>query len=506
MKVMLLCLLAAPGLLSQVVEGTVLNATGGVPLAGAKVQLFQGDKSVYEVVSDSQGMFRIEGVKDGDYTAGFSKKGFRQPDRNAAARRPFHVTAGANPIHLDVRLRALARLSGRVTGGGRPIRGADVQLLIAGDLVGQAAKSDDKGEFHFEELGAGAYVLSARAPANATPPEDKDARSLAWVRTWYPSADRWGASKIAVSGGADLIGQEIQLRAVPAHRVRGRVLSEKGDPLQGVTVKAQPQDEMFIGEFERATRSEADGSFELRMLTEGDWRLTAEMTSGEVKLRVQLAQQVAGRDIERLEMRLMEPFPVAGRVIRSGPAAAGVQKPTGVMLAPKEGGDRPSWAMTDAEGAFRIEKVPPGSYRFVPISLGPSYYLASIQLGTRDVLGQYVELTSGTLPVTITYRSDGGTVRGTVEECGRATVVLAPQEPILQYSAFIRRATCQQNGRFEITGLRPGEYYAFAFDRPPGMLESASFAGEWINQAVRITVRSGEATDATMKVTQRGAF
>jgi hypothetical protein len=81
-----------------------------------------------------------------------------------------------------------------------------------------------------------------------------------------------------------------------------------------------------------------------------------------------------------------------------------------------------------------------------------------IQSGQREVLGQYVEIADELLPVTITYRPDGWTVRGTVEECG--------------YPEFIRRVACRQNGRFEITGIRPGEYYAFAFDREPGMLEA----------------------------------
>ena len=124
----------------------------------------------------------------------------------------------------------------------------------------------------------------------------------------------------------------------------------------------------------------------------------------------------------------------------------------------------------------------------------------------RDVLGEWVEITPGTLPVTIAYRADGGTVRGTVEDCGGATVVLAPQVPALQYSEFIRQTPCTQGGRFEITGLRPGEYYAFAFDKPIGMLELSNFARQWVNQAVRVTVRAGEASDASLKVTQRGSY
>ena len=124
----------------------------------------------------------------------------------------------------------------------------------------------------------------------------------------------------------------------------------------------------------------------------------------------------------------------------------------------------------------------------------------------RDVIGEWVEIQPGTLPVTIAYRSDGGTVRGAVEECGDATVVLAPREASLHYAEFVRQTKCTQNGRFEITGLRPGEYYAFAFDKPIGLLEYSTFVGRSINQAVRVTVRAGEATDATLKVTAREIY
>ena len=145
-------------------------------------------------------------------------------------------------------------------------------------------------------------------------------------------------------------------------------------------------------------------------------------------------------------------------------------------------------------------------YRFQPTSPGIPYYLASVEMNGRDVTGQYVEITPGTLPVTITYRADGGTVRGTVEDCNGATVVLAPRDAALQYAEFIRQSRCGQGGRFEITALRPGEYYAFAFDKPVGMLEMSTFARQWISRAVRVTVRPGEASDASLKVTERRNF
>ena len=309
--------------------------------------------------------------------------------------------------------------------------------------------------------------------------------------------------KIAVSSGIDLTAQDVALRAVPARHVSGRVLSPSGEPLAGIAVKAVPPEEFQMQHFELEAHTAKDGVFEFT-LAEGNWRLSAEADVGGAKFYIQRAETVGGRDLERADLRLAPPITLAGKVVRTPPGTPAETKSTGVMLAPREGGYHLSNGMVGADGSFRIENVAPGIYRIQPISPGPPYYLASIEMGGRDVLGQWIEIASGALPIVITYRADGGTVRGTVEECGGATVTLLPREPDLQYAEFVKQARCGANGRYEITGLRPGEYYAWAFDRPVGPLDYASVAGLWAGQAARVTVRAGEATEASMKVTERG--
>jgi hypothetical protein len=39
---------------------------------------------------------------------------------------------------------------------------------------------------------------------------------------------------------------------------------------------------------------------------------------------------------------------------------------------------------------------------------------------------------------------------------------LIPQDPALRRDGFVRLTSCGQNGRFEITAVRPGEYYGLA--------------------------------------------
>jgi hypothetical protein len=495
-----LLVLVSRALFAQVVEGTVTSVGDARPLAGVKVDLEQKDSSVRQTFTNTAGVFHFDAVADGDYILDLTMEDYRPAERRSAMRR-FHVAAGSGPVRLDAKMVRLARVSGRVKGDGRGIAGAQVLLLVPGNFVGEIGTSGKDGEFEFHDIEPGTYILSARPGKTAPPPEERDGRKLGWVRTWYPDAtDPAGAAKVVVSSGVDVPGQDIALRTAPARKVAGRVLSPAGEPMEGVTVTAMPPEEFQAKELEVETRTQKDGLFEFA-LPEGDWRLTANVKIDGVDWYAATVEAVADRDIERVELRFAPPFALDGKVVRApGQAPA---KRIAVMLAPKEGGSRVPFAGVEEDGSFRIESLAQGVYRFQPISPGAPYYLASVEMNGRDVTGQWVEIAPGTLPVTITYRADGGTVRGTVEDCDGATVVLAPRDAALQYAEFIRSARCGQDGRYEVTAVRPGDYYAWAFDRAPGMLELSSFAGVWTNEAARVTVRAGEASDVPLKVTER---
>ncbi len=493
-----LLLLVSRALAAQVVEGTVTAAGDGRPLAGVKVDLEQKDSSVRQTFTNTAGVFHLDAVADGDYILDLTLEDYRPAGRRTAER-TVHVAAGSMPVRIDARMVRLARVSGRVTGDGRGIPGAVVLLLAPGNLAGDIRVSGKNGEFEFRGVEAGAYMLSARPNQGAAPPEERDGRKLGWARTWYPdSPGPDGAAKVVVTAGVDLPAQDISVRAAPARRVSGRVFSPAGEGMEGVTVKAVPVDELQAREFEVAARTAKDGAFEFG-LPEGGWRLSATGKAEGEDCYTAVLEDVGDRDIDRLELRFAAPFALTGSVVLLPPE----KRRVGVMLAPKEGGGNVPFAGVQEDGAFRIGKLPQGVYRFQPISPGAPYYLASVGMNGRDVTGQWVEIVPGTLPVTITYRADGGTVRGVVEDCGGATVVLAPRDPALQYAEFIRQQACAPDGRYEIAAVRPGDYYAWAFDRGVGMLEMGSFAGMWVNQAARVTVRAGEATEVTLKVTER---
>jgi hypothetical protein len=125
-------------------------------------------------------------------------------------------------------------------------------------------------------------------------------------------------------------------------------------------------------------------------------------------------------------------------------------------------------------------------------------------MGNRELLGQYVDLVPGTLPVEIKFESEGGGIRGMVEDCGSGTIVLAPQDSALQEPQFVRTTRCEDQGRFQIANVRPGDYYAFAFDQWGGAAELLSGLDQsLVNKAVRVRVESGALGNVALRITSR---
>jgi hypothetical protein len=102
----------------------------------------------------------------------------------------------------------------------------------------------------------------------------------------------------------------------------------------------------------------------------------------------------------------------------------------------------------------------------------------------------------------VTYKANAGRVHGSVEKCGEGRVVLLPQDEALLDGQFIRTAKCDANGHFEVGSLRPGEYYAFAFDRADhDALSDVTFVRNLRPGAVLVHVEAGRAADADLRVT-----
>jgi hypothetical protein len=487
-----------------VVEGTISDSATRAGIGGVSVTLKRAGAPgppAYRAETDSSGAFRVAGVAPGEYFASFEKSGYLAPaDR---PERSVLVAPGGDSGRLAVELLPAARLRGRVLESeDRPAPGATVELLPYRGRSRISRRSGPEGEFVFESLWPGRYVLLARAARQSAPPAEQGQRR-AWAPTFYPSAaERAQAQPIAAGAGADLPGYDLRLRAVPVYRLRGVVVDEHGRPAARVPVKLAPAD--WWGPVEAQTVSGEAGAFEFAAVREGEWRLIADARPGESRAKGFAAAVVAGRDLEDVTVRLALPFVAEGFVHREEPPdAAGKRKVSAVYLEPVEGPlQQQASGFHQQDGTLRIKDVYPGRYKIVPAGFMPGYYLESVRIGEQEVMGKEVYLMPGLPPIHVTYKPNAGRVRGMVERGEGATVVLLPKEEALLDGQFIRIARCGPGGSFEAGSLRPGDYYALAFDRVEfDALENPELVRALATRAASVQVRHGEVASVDLRVT-----
>jgi hypothetical protein len=501
-KALLVLAIFAIPLAAQVVEGRVVNAVTGTAIPGARITLFQNGEPVHRLEADADGGFHFEFVKTGIYEARYTAPHF-SPVPALGERLPHVQVRAGEPLHLEIKLQPLAKISGRVTdAAGKPVSKADIWAVSDWSLCKPPACSpfrlhgtaNDKGEYTLADIEIdGDWQVAASAPLAYDPPAPSNGQRLGWAQTFYGHASEAQlAAVVPVHAGAEIWNTDIQLLAVPVHRLRGRVLDMGGRAATKVAVSI---DGSYGPTFKRET--DAEGAFEFPSVTAGDWRISASAQSA-VKAWVAESIHMTDRDLD-VELRLAEPFSLPGRIVADVPEAvpAPALEPVDVMLISQASSlnDSPrDFALVGApfgEKEFQVKGVYPGSYMVQPLggSAGP-YYLDSIRIGDRDASGLDVPILSGAQPLVLTYKLGGGSVRGKIEGCGGASVVLVPRDPTLRRNGFFGLGHCGPDGNFQLSAIRPGEYYGLAMtgDRGPSFDEGV------LKQAARITVRAGETT------------
>jgi hypothetical protein len=484
----LIALSASWGQDSGSIQGVVTNAVTHVPIANARVVLNQTNSNAgtpRTAVTDVSGAYRVDELAPADYVVTFTADTYITTSSPVV-----HVAYSAVRVSAD--LSPAASLHGRVLDDeGRPAVELSIELYRYRGGRPTVAKTDSEGRFSFDRVASGVYAIGAR-------PEAKSNDATALAPTWFPgTTDRAQAERVIVRPGAEVSGLEIHLRRVPVWTLEGTVADEAGHLLGGIAVKLRPSDEWQPDE--ASTVTSGGGTFHFTGVRAGEWRLAASGAAREGYATV----TVDKHDVERVAVRLLPPFALQGVVERDEPRDGdGNRKVSAVSLIPERGQGKQELAFHQQDGAIRFPKVQPGRYTIFPLGYIPGYYLESVKLGDRDVMSHPVDLTDGAIPFRVTYRPNAGRVRGTVEKCNASTVVLLPQDEALLDAQFVRTAKCDASGRFEVGSLKPGEYYAFAFDRvDTEAFSDVGFVRNLQPAASSVHVEAGQATDVELKVT-----
>lgn len=499
---MLLSLFMVAGaLFAQTVEGTV-TSTGGAALAGVKITLTKAggpnEATDYSTVTDAAGAFTLRDVKDDVYVVLLQLAGFLSPNPGGPGNRPFTVEVGVPTNHLKLEMMPQGKVSGRVVDGrGVPVPGSKLELAVPyGTWERDTAGTD--GSFTFERVRPGTYTLLAVAPSGWKPPDPVDGQAFAWVPTFFGDVSfQEGAVPIVVRPGRELSDQDVKLLAAPVHRLRGRVLDPAGEAAPGVKIDLW---DTANTEDTRSAVSQRDGSFEFA-ITDRQWLLSAEAGSSAARLAASLSVPTASRDIDNAVLRLTMPFSIHGSVQFDPPK--GGKLPLGILFAPKTGAGPPSLAQLEESGKFTADGLYPGVYgiTMAPALPAPGYYLDAIRIGEHDILTRDLEIASEYTAISIVFKAGGGAVRGVVEDCGGATILLLPQDKAMRRQGSVRVAQCQEGNRYEIPWVRPGDYYLFAFASgssplvPPYNLDQ-----DYLNHARKLTVADGSSAQVDLEL------
>jgi hypothetical protein len=426
---------------------------------------------------------------------------------------PFSVASGGEPARLEVKMEPLGKLAGRVLDvSGKPVPGASLWLVGEDrwcmppkcEPRTAVAKANEKGEYAVADLDPGPWLLSATAPATWAPPDSPDGHRLGWAQTFYPGvSDPQNAGAVMVGRGGDVGNLDIKLAAAPVHRIKGRIIDVSGNPVAKASVALGKG---FGPNFSQETAG--DGTFEFAAVVDDEWRLSAAADQGGVQLKGAQSIEIKDRDLDNVELRLAAPFSIRGKIVVDVPDGAPAREPPSVILALVSGmrllSDAGGTAMPliSNQGNLTVRRgIYPGPYQIETLEEAPApYYLDSIRLGDQSALGWF-SILSGAQPLTVTYKLDGGKVRGAIEGCGGDHVLLIPQDQARRRHAFMYFTTCGQSGQFEFPAVRPGEYYGLATAGLPtaDMLDD----GALLRKASRVTVRANESTAADIRLTAR---
>jgi Carboxypeptidase regulatory-like domain len=507
-----------------VVSGTVQKMTDSQPIKGANVQLLSLDdhRRIAAVATDNGGRFELPGIDAGRYRLRVSHDGFLTQEYGA--RKPSEAGAtltlrpGQAMRDLVFRMVRSAVIAGRVISeDGEPLPWVKVTALREVYLDGRRrlaaetmSPTNDLGEYRLFGLKPGRYLISAdyrpgqRSCEDSAVANDDDGGLTAvnytgnftgaggsgsrgsaeagsatspaptYVPTFYPSSvDAAKAMAVAVKAGEEISSIEILVGPTTTYTVRGRVLnmgSRRTGASVTMTLAARSTAQSFGLPGRNFTVDGPEGPFAMGNVLPGPYVLLAQWFDGGTHYQAVQNIDVGNADLNGVNVFIGPGTAVRGHVTWDG-APSMTRDSMLVFLRETEiEGANGSMTRTLPDGSFTVPGVFDGTYRVVLNGQSQDAYLEAVRYGVTDGLVDGFAVRRGadaTLEVTVS--SKGARVQGAVLDADNLPavgvwVVLVPDDPHRNEMQLYKTMTTDQNGRYLLRGIAPGDYKLFSWE------------------------------------------
>jgi 5-hydroxyisourate hydrolase-like protein (transthyretin family) len=515
------------------IRGVVVEPGTNAPVADAEISLFvqaggavringgwKPDES-RKARTDYRGAFAMRLDTPGEYRVEPRKTGYLAGTPDGA-----DVKLTGEKPSAEVRLFLVrpGRLTGTIVDDdtGKPaanLRLHAVQPRRSGWLPpveGSEVKTDAEGKFVMANLPPGDYAVEIGLQTDdqqriLTKFTEEDVKAVVpdYEHTFWPGGHgQDSVLPVTLTSGASVNLGVLGVRKVPYYRVHVRATGADcsgGDPVSVSELLQISESRLhhLLG------RTECGGDLLVTGFAPGSYRLLLNTGRRETWRTASVPFSIADKNLElvasfRSDVTVSGAFTAAdgGKLPDLGKVRIGLR---GVDT----NGSLGDPAVPDSDGRFRLEHVRLVSGMVLVMGLGPPHYVKEVRYNGLLLEGGIVPLDQGALTHSLTVVVDdkSGSIVGTVmsgdQPAGGALVVAVKWPPNFERMlSGLGHAKADGSGKFQVSGLPPGEYRVIAVKNlPPPEIGNRTFERA-LAEGTKVEIGPNGIQSVTLKVTE----